>query len=38
VLVASAARARTALGWQPRYPDLATILEHAWAWHQRAAG
>lgn len=34
VLVASSARARTVLGWQPRYPDLTTIISHAWRWHQ----
>ncbi len=34
VLVASAERARRVLGWQPCYPELSTILSHAWAWHQ----
>ena len=34
VLVASAEKARKELGWQPRYPELHMILEHAWAWHQ----
>jgi UDP-glucose 4-epimerase len=34
VLVASAEKARRELGWQPRYPELHRILEHAWAWHQ----
>ena len=34
-LVASATRAREELGWRPRYPDLNTIIEHAWSWHQR---
>lgn len=33
ILVADASRARQELGWQPRYPELATIVEHAWAWH-----
>ena len=33
-LVAGAARAQQELGWRPRYPDLGTIIEHAWAWHQ----
>jgi UDP-glucose 4-epimerase len=23
------------LGWRPKHTDLATIVEHAWAWHQR---
>ncbi|MEB3333264.1 MAG: UDP-glucose 4-epimerase GalE [Synechococcaceae cyanobacterium] len=35
-LVASAGKAQRELGWRPRYPDLGTIIEHAWAWHQRA--
>ena len=34
VLVASADKARQLLGWQPRYPELHRILEHAWVWHQ----
>jgi UDP-glucose 4-epimerase len=34
VLVAAASKAEQELGWKPRYGDLATILEHAWAWHQ----
>lgn len=34
VLVASSARIRQELGWQPQYPDLQTIVEHAWAWHR----
>jgi UDP-glucose 4-epimerase len=33
-LVASSLKARQDLGWRPRYPELGTILEHAWAWHQ----
>jgi UDP-glucose 4-epimerase len=35
VLVASSAKARAGLGWTPQYPELAVILQHAWAWHQR---
>jgi UDP-glucose 4-epimerase len=35
-LVAAAEKAHGELGWRPRYPDLATIIEHAWAWHQGA--
>ena len=31
VLVAAADRARERLGWTPRYPDVRTLLEHAWA-------
>ncbi|MCT0208518.1 UDP-glucose 4-epimerase GalE [Synechococcus sp. CS-1332] len=34
-LVAGATRAHQDLGWRPRYPELETIIEHAWAWHQR---
>jgi len=37
-LVASARKAKEELGWQPRYPELSTILRHAWAWHQRRHG
>jgi UDP-glucose 4-epimerase len=34
-LVASSVKAHNELGWRPRYPDLETILAHAWAWHQK---
>jgi UDP-glucose 4-epimerase len=34
-LVASAARARTELGWMPRYGELAAIVESAWRWFSR---
>ena len=34
VLVADATQARKKLGWQPRYPDLATQVAHAWTWRQ----
>ncbi len=33
-LVASSAKAIAELGWQPKYPDLETIVSHAWAWHK----
>lgn len=33
-LIGSATRARELLGWDPKYPELKTIIEHAWAWHQ----
>jgi UDP-glucose 4-epimerase len=33
-LVADSTRARSELGWQPRYADLAMIVEHAWRWEQ----
>jgi UDP-glucose 4-epimerase len=31
-LVASSARIRDELGWEPRFPDLVTIVETAWRW------
>jgi len=34
-LVAAPARAREVLGWTCRYPDLETIVRHAWAWHEK---
>ncbi|MES2937400.1 MAG: UDP-glucose 4-epimerase GalE [Pseudomonadota bacterium] len=37
-LVADAARARAQLGWQPRIPRLADIIDTAWRWHQRDEG
>jgi UDP-glucose 4-epimerase len=33
-LIASSAKIRRELGWEPRYPDLRTIVKHAWAWHR----
>ncbi len=36
-LVADARLARETLGWKPKFPDIATIVEHALRWHQRAA-
>ncbi len=38
VLVADPTRARTLLGFNPRYPDLDTIVEHAWKWHLSRMG
>jgi UDP-glucose 4-epimerase len=35
VLVASAARAREALGWAPKRADIDIIVEDAWRWHRR---
>ncbi len=32
--VASAQRIREELGWQPRYPEITSILESAWRWRQ----
>ena len=33
-LIADAGRAKSVLGWQPKYPELDAILSSAWAWHQ----
>jgi UDP-glucose-4-epimerase GalE len=35
VLIASKEKARQVLGWQPRYPELETIISSAWSWHQK---
>jgi UDP-glucose 4-epimerase len=32
VLIADATRIREELGWNPQYPDLDTIIQHAWNW------
>ena len=34
VLVASSNKIRRELGWQPKFPDLKTIVESAWQWHR----
>jgi UDP-glucose-4-epimerase GalE len=34
VLVAAAEKAKTELGWQPRYASLEKIIETAWRWHR----
>jgi len=34
-IVAASDRARTALGWKPRYADLAVIVGHALAWERK---
>jgi UDP-glucose 4-epimerase len=38
VLVASATRAGTLLGWRPRRPDLADMVASAWSWRLRNPG
>ena len=35
VLVGSSERAKIELGWKPRFPDLESIVETAWHWHQK---
>lgn len=37
VLVADSAKAQKELAWIPRYPDLDTIIQHAWNWEQKMA-
>lgn len=37
-LVADASLARQKLGWQPKYPQLETIVSHAWQWERKMAG
>ena len=34
VLVGSSDKAKNELGWNPRFPDLESIVETAWHWHQ----
>jgi UDP-arabinose 4-epimerase len=34
-LVADARQAAAVLGWKPRYPDLDTIVQHAFRWRER---
>lgn len=36
-LVADSARARSVLGWRPRYEALDDIIAHAWRWETRPA-
>jgi UDP-glucose 4-epimerase len=36
-LVADSSKIRNELGWQPRHEKLETIIETAWAWHQKEA-
>ncbi|MFN4269869.1 MAG: UDP-glucose 4-epimerase GalE [Thermosynechococcus sp.] len=38
VLIANSDRARRVLGWQPQYPDIEQIIQHAWLWHQHRHG
>ncbi|HBQ98043.1 MULTISPECIES: UDP-glucose 4-epimerase GalE [unclassified Roseofilum] len=38
ILVGSSDKARTFLNWNPIYPDVETIIRHAWQWHQSRHG
>lgn len=35
ILVADGSRAKSVLGWQPKYTDLRDIISHAWNWEQK---
>jgi UDP-glucose 4-epimerase len=35
ILVGDAAKAKEILGWNPVHSEIATIIEHAWTWHQK---
>lgn len=34
MLIASSAKAKEVLGWNPQYADLETIIGTAWNWHK----
>ena len=34
MLIASSAKAKEVLGWNPQYADLETIIDTAWIWHK----
>lgn len=38
VLVADSSKAESELGWQPKYPDLETMIDHAWKAEIKAKG
>jgi len=38
ILVADSSRARTDLGWAPRFDDLGALVRTAWEWHSRHPG
>jgi UDP-glucose 4-epimerase len=37
-VVAQTDAIRSTLGWEPRYDNLQTIVEHAWQWEQKLTG
>ncbi|MEQ8384544.1 MAG: UDP-glucose 4-epimerase GalE [Coleofasciculus sp. A1-SPW-01] len=37
-LVGSSDKAMKVLGWKHQYPELKTIISHAWNWHQKRQG
>ena len=36
-LVADSALLQSSLGWKPEYPDLDTIIRHAWEWEKKSS-
>ncbi len=38
ILIGSSQKTQKILSWQPQYPDLPTIVAHAWKWHQQRHG
>lgn len=36
ILIGSSEKAKSILGWHPRYGDIDTIVSHAWKWHENA--
>ena len=34
ILIGSAKKAAKILGWEPKYAEIETIMEHAWRWHE----
>jgi len=32
--VGSSRKAREILGWEPKYPQIETIVQHAWNWQE----
>lgn len=34
ILIGSAKKAAKVLGWEPKYAEIETIMEHAWRWHE----
>lgn len=35
ILVANSKKIRDDLGWSPKYPELESIVRHAWCWHSK---
>jgi UDP-glucose 4-epimerase len=38
ILIADASKAKSVLGWNPKYSSSMTILEHAWNWQRTFPG